>query len=69
MSDATLKQDNDPKSPQPKLSSSRCPVCSRPTVPEYEPFCSPRCTDVDLNRWFTGAYAIPGGQVQDEEQD
>ena len=26
--------------------------------PKYKPFCSRRCSDVDLQRWFTGAYAI-----------
>ena len=38
-----------------------CPICSRPaTVARFRPFCSARCADVDLGRWFGGAYAIPG---------
>ena len=37
-----------------------CPVCNKPTAPEHKPFCSKRCTDVDLNRWLSGSYAIPG---------
>jgi uncharacterized protein len=36
-----------------------CPICKRPSQPDYRPFCSRRCADVDLGRWFTGAYAIP----------
>ena len=37
-----------------------CPICERhPPVREYKPFCSKRCADVDLGRWFTGGYAIP----------
>lgn len=37
-----------------------CPICERhPAVPDYKPFCSKRCADVDLGRWFTGGYAIP----------
>ncbi|PZO00476.1 MAG: DNA gyrase inhibitor YacG [Alphaproteobacteria bacterium] len=37
-----------------------CPICERkPGVEAYRPFCSKRCADVDLNRWFTGGYAIP----------
>jgi endogenous inhibitor of DNA gyrase (YacG/DUF329 family) len=31
------------------------------------PFCSKRCADVDLQRWFRGAYAIP--VVEDEDDD
>lgn len=38
----------------------RCPICGKPTVVDYRPFCSIRCADVDLSRWLRGAYAIPG---------
>ncbi len=42
-----------------------CAVCRRsPADPKYKPFCSKRCADVDLQRWFTGGYAIP---VRDDE--
>lgn len=37
-----------------------CPVCGRPGDAAYRPFCSRRCADVDLGRWLTGRYAIPG---------
>ena len=37
-----------------------CPICSKPAVPDFKPFCSKRCADVDLQRWFSGRYAIPG---------
>ena len=43
----------------PKASSGRCPICGQRTVAEYKPVCSKRCADVDLQRWFTGRYAIP----------
>ena len=36
-----------------------CPICERPTVPDYRPFCSRRCADIDLSRWLRGTYAIP----------
>lgn len=42
-----------------------CPVCSRPTDPKYRPFCSKRCADIDLGRWLTGGYAIPGEPAED----
>ena len=36
-----------------------CAICSKPAKRELHPFCSQRCADVDLNRWLSGAYAIP----------
>ncbi|MGY6412219.1 MAG: DNA gyrase inhibitor YacG [Alkalilacustris sp.] len=40
-----------------------CPVCRRPAVAAYRPFCSRRCADVDLGRWLGGRYAIPGEPI------
>lgn len=39
--------------------AKKCPICGKPAVEAYKPFCSKRCADVDLNRWLTGAYVIP----------
>ena len=36
-----------------------CPMCSGETDEKYKPFCSRRCADVDLAKWFSGAYAAP----------
>jgi endogenous inhibitor of DNA gyrase (YacG/DUF329 family) len=36
----------------------RCVICGKPKDERFKPFCSKRCADVDLNRWFTGGYAI-----------
>jgi endogenous inhibitor of DNA gyrase (YacG/DUF329 family) len=44
-----------------------CPICGKPADARLRPFCSRRCADVDLNRWLSGAYAIPG--TADEEED
>jgi len=46
---------------------SACPICRRPTTPEYRPFCSRRCSDVDLQRWLVGSYAIPAEATEEEE--
>lgn len=43
----------------------RCPICRKPVDPAYRPFCSRRCADVDLGRWLTGGYAIPGPEAGD----
>lgn len=42
-----------------------CPICERPTDQAYRPFCSKRCSDVDLQRWLTNRYAVP--VVESEE--
>ncbi|MDA8586641.1 DNA gyrase inhibitor YacG [Rhodobacteraceae bacterium] len=46
-----------------------CPVCKKPTLLDYRPFCSKRCADVDLGRWFAGAYAIPAEDQSPEGTD
>ena len=39
----------------------KCPICKAVGDPLYRPFCSRRCSNVDLARWLGGSYAIPGG--------
>ena len=48
------------------MSARKCPICGRPAEPDQRPFCSRRCADIDLQRWFTGAYAVPA--VEDEAE-
>jgi endogenous inhibitor of DNA gyrase (YacG/DUF329 family) len=43
-----------------------CPVCGKPAAQKFLPFCSSRCRDVDLNRWFSGRYIIPAKDEEDE---
>jgi uncharacterized protein len=44
-----------------------CPICGKPAVEMFRPFCSRRCSDVDLNRWLSRVYAVP--VTEDEEED
>ncbi|MFN3994211.1 MAG: DNA gyrase inhibitor YacG [Tabrizicola flagellatus] len=44
-----------------------CPICGKPAVPSYRPFCSRRCADVDLGRWLTEGYRIPAGTEEEAE--
>jgi endogenous inhibitor of DNA gyrase (YacG/DUF329 family) len=46
--------------------AGKCPICGRPAEPSFKPFCSRRCADLDLQRWLTGAYAIP---ASDDDED
>ncbi|HEY3127986.1 MAG TPA: DNA gyrase inhibitor YacG [Acidobacteriota bacterium] len=50
----------------------RCPQCRKEISREnnpYFPFCSERCRLVDLDKWLSGDYAIPGrdGEYQPPE--
>ena len=52
------------------MTSRACPICRRPAVdPAYAPFCSKRCADVDLQRWFSGAYAVPAAEPPEGDVD
>jgi len=59
---------SDPKPPAADRAGKgkRCPICGQPAAEEIRPFCSPRCRDVDLNRWLSGSYVIP---ARDDEPD
>ncbi len=46
-----------------------CPECGKPSARETYPFCSARCKDVDLNRWLSGAYVLPGRDREAEDED
>ena len=55
---------------EPSYVSKPCPICGKPAAERFRPFCSGRCKDVDLNRWFKGAYAIPAAEsAEDSEQE
>ncbi len=48
-----------------------CPICKKPAIEKLKPFCSKRCSDIDLGRWLKGSYAIPDTTPipLDEEDD
>ena len=46
---------------------SKCPICKKPVVLEFRPFCSKRCADIDLSHWFRGDYRIEGEEEKKEE--
>lgn len=53
------------------MSKNLCPICAAAISDAYAPFCSKRCADVDLHRWFNGGYAIPAveGEADGEMAD
>lgn len=48
--------------------NKKCPICGKPAVLEYQPFCSKRCADVDLNRWFNQGYVVHTNEVPSVEE-
>jgi uncharacterized protein len=46
-----------------------CPICGKPASEKTRPFCSSRCRDVDLHRWFSGAYVVPGKENEGEDEE
>lgn len=48
--------------------AGRCPICGKPSSPEQQPFCSPRCAEIDLGRWLKGVYRIPSEEAPSEEE-
>jgi uncharacterized protein len=52
----------------PETAKRKCPICGKPDVEAFRPFCSRRCADVDLNRWFSGVYAVPASTDTEEQE-
>jgi hypothetical protein len=46
-----------------------CSICGKPADPKFKPFCSERCRQVDLNRWLSGTYRIPGAERPGGDED
>jgi endogenous inhibitor of DNA gyrase (YacG/DUF329 family) len=46
--------------------SRPCPICRKPRSAEHAPFCSARCKDRDLVRWFSDGYAVAGEPADPE---
>jgi endogenous inhibitor of DNA gyrase (YacG/DUF329 family) len=51
------------------MSAGKCVICGKPQDEKYRPFCSKRCADVDLNRWFSGAYSIPAVEEREPSDE
>ncbi len=55
-------------STEPPPKRARCPYCAKEfaytTVAKHKsfPFCSARCRDIDLGKWFMGSYVVPGAE-------
>jgi endogenous inhibitor of DNA gyrase (YacG/DUF329 family) len=52
----------------PEATRAKCPICGKPAAAATRPFCSQRCADVDLNRWLSGVYVVPGREIEEEDE-
>ncbi|MDE0110949.1 MAG: DNA gyrase inhibitor YacG [Albidovulum sp.] len=50
------------------MAGMNCPICGKKMVEQFTPFCSKRCSYVDLNRWLKGEYRIPGPPLDRDEE-
>jgi len=48
------------------LRTAPCPICRKPVVDKFRPFCSKRCADVDLGRWLKESYRVPTDETPDD---
>jgi endogenous inhibitor of DNA gyrase (YacG/DUF329 family) len=53
----------------PATTAKRCPICGKPRVEKFRPFCSRRCADIDLHKWLGGSYAIPAAEQDDSDDE
>ena len=47
----------------------QCPICRKPPLPEFAPFCSRGCRDRDLLAWFGETYRTPGPPAEDVDSE
>lgn len=54
---------------EPRKKSPRCLICKKPVDVLFRPFCSARCKQIDLAKWLSGTYVIPGEEATEEEKE
>jgi endogenous inhibitor of DNA gyrase (YacG/DUF329 family) len=48
---------------------AKCPICGKPVDSTYKPFCTKRCSDIDLGRWLKESYRVPADEAPEEEEE
>ncbi|QNT78651.1 DNA gyrase inhibitor YacG [Entomobacter blattae] len=49
-------------------SQAVCPICHKPTIDQFRPFCSAHCSHIDLGKWLNGQYALPDKESDPENE-
>ena len=46
-----------------------CPICGKPDVAGFSPFCSQGCRDRDLLQWLGEGYRVAGAPADDDGRE
>ena len=65
MTNPSNKEDDLGKPDGVRVTAAKCVRCAKPVVARFRPFCSQRCTDLDLAGWLTAQYRIPTDETMD----
>ncbi len=49
------------------LKEKPCAQCGKPAVEKFRPFCSARCKQIDLGRWFSGTFRVETNEGPGDE--
>lgn len=49
------------------MTNTPCPVCRKPAIEAFRPFCSSRCRLIDLSAWLDGKYVVPGAPAEEAD--
>jgi endogenous inhibitor of DNA gyrase (YacG/DUF329 family) len=47
----------------------KCPNCEAGSQRDTYPFCSRRCSEMDLHRWFSESYTMPATQNDFDQEE
>ena len=53
----------------PKGILKKCPNCEKLAVPKFRPFCSSRCSQLDLSKWLNKNYRVPVVEIDDFDEE
>jgi len=48
-----------------KIMLKKCPNCDQMAIYRFKPFCSSRCSQLDLSKWLNEDYRVPLVEVDD----
>ena len=51
-----------------KKGGQTCPICGKPMVDKFKPFCSSRCSMVDLGAWLGENYRLKSEESDEEKE-
>jgi len=52
-----------------KSSDKKCSICGKPVLIKFRPFCSIRCSQLDLSKWLNEDYSMPVVETDDFDED